>query len=190
MEVLRFNEREELRDWLSAHAKDSKECWVAITRSTKEKKENELFYLDVVEEALCFGWIDSTLKRIDEQTLAQRLSKRGANSHWTELNKARLRRLIRQNKVTAEGRSVISDEELYHFELHPAIKQAIANNEALQESLKSLPPLYVKIRLDNIQSYPKQKEQCQKRWNKFVQTSLQQKTYGAWNDGGRLRDDE
>ena len=46
-------------------------------------------YIDVVEEALCFGWIDSTLKRLPDGRLAQRLSLRRKRSHWTELNKQR-----------------------------------------------------------------------------------------------------
>ena len=46
-------------------------------------------YLDVVEEALCFGWIDSTLKKLPDGRLAQRISPRRKNSHWTELNKQR-----------------------------------------------------------------------------------------------------
>ena len=64
-----------------------------------------LWYLDAVEEALCFGWIDSTVKTIDGVTL-QRFGKRVKNSQWTELNKERCRRLEALGLMTDSGRAV------------------------------------------------------------------------------------
>jgi uncharacterized protein YdeI (YjbR/CyaY-like superfamily) len=81
--------RQDLRDWLADHAASEKECWVVIDRA-----QANLSYLDVVEEAICFGWIDSTKKKLSETEVAQRLSPRSKKSQWTELNKERARRLI------------------------------------------------------------------------------------------------
>ncbi len=80
----------------------AKECWVVLSRS-KNPPSGVLPYLDVVEEALCFGWIDSTLKKLPDGRLAQRLSPRRKNSHWTELNKHRCEVLISNGLMTDAG---------------------------------------------------------------------------------------
>lgn len=67
-------------------------------------------YLDVVEEALCFGWIDSTLKRLPDGRLAQRLSPRQKRSHWTELNKQRCADLEAHGLMTDLGRAALQKE--------------------------------------------------------------------------------
>ena len=64
-------------------------------------------YLDVVEESLCFGWIDSTLKRLPDGRLAQRLSPRQKRSHWTELNKQRCADLEQRGLMTDLGRAAL-----------------------------------------------------------------------------------
>ena len=67
-------------------------------------------YIDVVEEALCFGWIDSTLKKLPDGRLAQRLSPRRKNSHWTELNKQRCQDLEKRGLMTLAGKRVIPSD--------------------------------------------------------------------------------
>ena len=104
--LLEFTQRQQLRDWLQENHVSSKECWVVMSRS-KNPPVGVLPYLDVVEEALCFGWIDSTVKKLPDGKLAQRLSPRRKNSHWTELNKERCRRLIQEGKMTDAGLKVI-----------------------------------------------------------------------------------
>lgn len=104
--LLEFTERQQLREWLLENHSSAKECWVVMSRS-KNPPAGVLPYLDVVEEALCFGWIDSTLKKLPDGRLAQRLSPRKKNSHWTELNKERCRRLIREGLMTEAGQQAI-----------------------------------------------------------------------------------
>ena len=103
--LLEFTQRQQLRDWLLENHTSAKECWVVMSRS--KNPVGVLPYLDVVEEALCFGWIDSTMKRLPDGRLAQRLSPRRKKSHWTELNKERCRRLIQEGKMTDAGLNVI-----------------------------------------------------------------------------------
>ena len=62
----------------------------------------------MVEEALCFGWIDSTLKRLPDGRLAQRLSPRRKHSHWTELNKQRCADLEARGLMTEAGRQALA----------------------------------------------------------------------------------
>lgn len=103
--LLEFTQRRQLRQWLMENHSSAKECWVIISRS-KTPPAGVLPYLDVVEEALCFGWIDSTLKKLPDGRLAQRLSPRRKNSHWTELNRQRCEALIINGLMTDAGLKV------------------------------------------------------------------------------------
>ena len=91
--LLSFSERNQLRAWFEANHQTETCCWVACNRS-KQPKPDTLFYIDIVEEALCFGWIDSTLRNIDG-VLIQRFSPRKKKSHWTQTN---INRCIELNK--------------------------------------------------------------------------------------------
>ena len=83
------------------------QCWVVTYRS-RQPEWPAIPYLDVVEEALCFGWIDSTLKRLPDGRLAQRLSPRRKRSHWTELNKQRCSDLEARGLMTDSGRKALA----------------------------------------------------------------------------------
>ena len=105
--LLEFQERRQLREWLQENHSTAKDCWVVTSRS-KNQPMGVLPYLDVVEEALCFGWIDSTLKKLPDGRLAQRLSPRRKNSHWTELNKKRCQELESRGLMTLAGRKALN----------------------------------------------------------------------------------
>ncbi|MBE6203662.1 MAG: hypothetical protein E7135_08415 [Rikenellaceae bacterium] len=105
--LLHCTTREELRQWLVENHATVRECWVVMTRS-KHPVEGVIPYLDVVEEALCFGWIDSTMKSLSDGRLVQRLSPRRRGSHWTELNKQRCADLERRGLMTEAGRSELA----------------------------------------------------------------------------------
>jgi uncharacterized protein YdeI (YjbR/CyaY-like superfamily) len=108
--LLEYNDREQLRRWLEENHTTSHHCWVAIYRG-KTPKTDALPYHIVVEEALCFGWIDSTLKRLPDGRLAQRLSPRRKNSRWTELNIARVHDLEHRGLMTTAGLSALPNHE-------------------------------------------------------------------------------
>lgn len=104
---LDFSKREQLRSWLEEHHASVRCCWVPCNRS-KTPREDAIPYLDVVEEALCFGWIDSTCKKMPDGRLAQRLSPRRKGSHWTELNKRRCADLELRGLMTDAGRKALA----------------------------------------------------------------------------------
>lgn len=107
--LLEFTHRDQLRNWLLEHGEEAKECWIAMYRSKRPPCPAAcLPYIDVVEEALCFGWIDSTLKRLSDGRLAQRLSPRRKRSHWTELNKQRCADLEQRGLMTDAGRRALA----------------------------------------------------------------------------------
>ena len=106
--LLTFTNRSQLREWFERNHLSERCCWVACNRS-KTAKPDTLSYLEIVEEALCFEWIDSTLKKRPDGRLAQRLSPRRKGSHWTDLNLQRCLDLERRGLMTEYGRKVLRD---------------------------------------------------------------------------------
>ena len=104
--LLDFRYRSQLREWLQENHSTAREYWVVTSRS-KTPTEGIIPYVEVVEEALCFGWIDSTVKRLPDGRLAQRLSPRRKNSHWTNLNKRRCQELESRGLMTPAGRDAL-----------------------------------------------------------------------------------
>ena len=100
--ILSLDHRADFRTWLSQHAATEDECWIEVKRG-KPVDNIHFWYLDAVEEALCFGWIDSTVKKMPDGRLAQRISPRRPNSHWTELNILRCQELERRGLMTEAG---------------------------------------------------------------------------------------
>ena len=104
--LLEYSERRQLRSWLEEHHSSASHCWVTCNRK-KTPRQDSIPYLDVVEEALCFGWIDSTYKVMPDGRLAQRLSPRRKKSHWTQLNRQRCEDLERRGLMTEAGREAL-----------------------------------------------------------------------------------
>lgn len=105
--LLECTDRLQLQQWLMDNRTTAKECWVTMYR-TKTPRTDCIPYLEVVEEALCFGWIDSTVKRLPDGRCAQRISPRRKGSHWTDLNRQRCADLERRGLMTDAGRMAIS----------------------------------------------------------------------------------
>jgi uncharacterized protein YdeI (YjbR/CyaY-like superfamily) len=90
--TIELKDRSAWRAWLDKYHQTLTEIWLL---SDDRSEEPTLTYLDAVEEAICFGWIDGIQKRFSTYELAQRFTPRKRKSNWTELNKERARRLIR-----------------------------------------------------------------------------------------------
>ena len=96
-----------MRSWLEKNSEKEKEVWLVYYRKSSGKKR--IPYNDAVEEALCFGWIDSTAKKIDEEKFAQKFTPRNPKSPISEMNKERVRRLIKAKKMTEKGLTAIKN---------------------------------------------------------------------------------
>ncbi len=95
--TFRANNREAWRSWLEVNHDIAGEIWLLFD----DRPENpSVSYLDSVEEAICFGWIDGIQKRYSPAEKAQRFTPRRPRGTWTELNKARARRLIELGLMT------------------------------------------------------------------------------------------
>jgi uncharacterized protein YdeI (YjbR/CyaY-like superfamily) len=107
-ETLYVTTRDDFRKWLEENHKSSKEIW--LIQYKKATKKPSINYVDAVEEALCFGWIDGTQKSMDTERYALRFSPRRTKSNWTETNKERARRLISEGKMTEAGWATLPAE--------------------------------------------------------------------------------
>ena len=105
--ILAFGCRAELRLWLQNNHQTAKECWV-VSYVVHKPQWDAIRYVDIVEEALCFGWIDSTKKKLHDGRLVQRLSPRRECSNWTELNKRRCLELESRGLMTDAGRKALA----------------------------------------------------------------------------------
>ena len=99
--TLYVTNRNDWRSWLAKNYDKEKEIWLIYYRKLSGKQR--IPYNDAVEEALCYGWIDSNLKGIDEEKFAQRFTPRKPKSKLSEMNKERVLRLIEQDKMTSIG---------------------------------------------------------------------------------------
>ena len=96
-----FKNKEEWRNWLNKNQKKYKEIW--LIHYKKYSNKIGLNHFDAVEEALCFGWIDSTLKKIDEERYMLRYSPRKEKSVWSKINKETAEKMIKLSKMTDSG---------------------------------------------------------------------------------------
>src|SRR5690349_333448 len=99
-------DRSTWRSWLAANYASEREVWVVFQK--KHTGRIGMSYEESVEEALCFGWIDSIVKRLDDDSYARKFTPRTDNTNWSESNKRRVARCIKDGRMTAIGLAKIS----------------------------------------------------------------------------------
>ena len=185
--ILNITTREEFRKWLTDNHNKESECWM-VAKKGKNPPTDCVWYLDAVEEVLCFGWIDTTHKKIDGVDM-QRFTPRAIRSPWPELNKERCRRLEKLGLMTDAGRSVLPDMSEKGFVIDSEIYQAFQDKPDAWKNFQSFPELYQRVRIDSIQRDKKKDRQVfDKRLKKLIDQSQAGKMFGDWNDYGRLID--
>lgn len=104
-ETIYVTTREEFREWLEKNHKIRKEIW--LIQYKKVTRKPSIPYVDAVEEAICFGWIDGFEKGMDDQRYAKRFTRRRPKSNWTDTNIERARKMIEEGKMTEAGRATL-----------------------------------------------------------------------------------
>ena len=183
--LLSAKNRDELRQWLLENYNTESECWVVVKRG-RPVADGTFWYIDAVEEAMCFGWIDSTTKKMDNGITAQRLAPRRKGSLWSELNKERCRRMERLGRMTDAGRAMLPDMPEQGFVIDRVILEALQADPEIWRNFQKFPPLYQRVRIDTIQIKKKQPELFQSRLQKLLDNTKANIMYGEWNDNGRL----
>lgn len=183
--LLPAKNRDELRAWLIEHYNIEKECWIVVKRG-RPIDNGTFWYIDAVEEAMCFGWIDSTIKKLDNCITVQKFAPRRKGSIWSELNKERCRRMERLGRMTDAGRAVLPDMSEKGFVIDKDILDALKSDIEIWSNFQKFPPLYQRVRIDTIQIKKKQPELFRRRLQKLLFNTKQGIMYGEWNDNGRL----
>lgn len=141
--------REEWREWLEDNHHCQEGIWLVYYK--KHTGKPRIPYEDAVEEALCFGWIDSIVKRVDEETYVQKFTPRRKRSVWSKLNKVRAIRLIKSGRMTPLGLEKIEEakkngiwQNAYtskkRVEMPEDLKDALSSNKIAESFFNVLTP--------------------------------------------------
>src|SRR5437016_2817966 len=153
-------DRKAWRKWLEKNHATSDGVWLIYDKKASGKKRLE--YSDAVEEALCFGWIDSTLRPLDDERYMQRFTPRKPNSGWSALNKQRIEKMIDQDLMAKAGLEKIEEakrngawEKLDHIEalkLPEDFEKALSKNKKAKTNFENFPQFTKKQFLYRINS--------------------------------------
>ncbi|MFC1760616.1 YdeI family protein [Planctomycetota bacterium] len=153
MEQVYVKTRTAWRNWLRKNQKKNTGIWLVFYK--KHTGKPSLDYNDAVEEALCFGWIDSIIKKIDDERYVRKFTPRKATSRWSESNKKRVTKLIKQGLMTPSGLALIkqakkaglwaqADRPHIPEEMPRELQLALAKNKKAKRFFDQLVPTYQK----------------------------------------------
>jgi uncharacterized protein YdeI (YjbR/CyaY-like superfamily) len=103
LQLIEPGNRAEWREWLIQNHTQKESIWLAVAK----KGHAGVSVPEAVEEALCFGWIDSTANKLDEKRYKLLLAPRKRNSVWSKINKARVTKLIKAKLMQPAGMAMI-----------------------------------------------------------------------------------
>jgi len=179
MKTLLVTERRDWRAWLESHHEKEKEIWLIFHK--KHTGKARLAYDDAVEEAICFGWIDSILKRRDEQTYIQKFTPRNLDSRWSRLNIERAKKMIAAGLMTSAGLARIDPSLLArkadprpvkraeNLEIPAFILEALDADRPARDFFQTLAPSYRRLFCGWVAS-AKKEETRQKRLAEMLAT--------------------
>jgi uncharacterized protein YdeI (YjbR/CyaY-like superfamily) len=140
-------DRDEWRAWLERHHASEPEIWLVYAK--KHTGKPSVRYAEAVEEALCFGWIDTTVNRLDDDHYIQRFTPRTGTRKWSKLNRERFRRLVKEGRMTDAGRAKLPSDVRAPPRRLPTgarvpkfIRSALAAHPLAQRSFAALAPTY------------------------------------------------
>lgn len=161
--TLYVTDRKVWRSWLSKNHKKEPEIWLIYYR--KDSGKPCIPYDDAVLEALCYGWIDSTVKKIDEERFTQRFCPRRPKSKLSQTNLERVRELVKHKKMTKAGLRAIEhvfdpeNDDPEEFTIPPDILNAIKTNKDAWKHFQMMPGSYKRIRIAYIESRKRHSEE-------------------------------
>jgi len=166
METFYTSNRQEWKQWLSEHFDSSQEIWFVFPM--KESNESSLSYNDAVEEALCFGWIDSTIKHIDPLHRAQRFTPRKPRSPYSRPNIERLIWLESQGMIHQSIRESVLPIINAPYIFPDDIISILEKDKELWNNYQNLPLPYRRIRIAYIDAARKRPDEFKKRLDSFI----------------------
>ena len=171
--VLKIKTRTDWRNWLQQNFNIENEVWLVYAK--KLTGEQRIQYNDAVEEALCFGWIDSTNKTLDKDHTIQRFTPRQTKSSYSQPNIERLRWLAENNlihnSILTAIKEIISKEYVFPIDILVEIK----NNKIAWENYLKFTEPYKRIRIAYIESARKRPDEFTKRLTNFIKKTQNNK---------------
>lgn len=168
--------RSQWRRWLARNHDQAPEIWLVHYR--KGTGNPSLDYNHAVEEALCFGWIDSILKKLDDDRYAQRYSPRRPKSKLSEANRVRIQRLIAEGKMTEAGLAKVKDRFEEPFRIAPDILKALKEDKAIWKTFQAFPESYQQVRIGWIETARNRSDEFQKRLDYLLKMTAEGKQFG------------
>jgi uncharacterized protein YdeI (YjbR/CyaY-like superfamily) len=176
METFYITNRKDWRVWLRKNHKKKNEVWLVYYK--KHTGKPRIPYNDAVEEALCYGWIDSIIKRVDDEKYVRKFTPRRPGSRWSKLNIERAKKMIDQKKMTKPGLVLFKKRLARYIPGKPALPAkinipadlwcALAKNKIAMENFKRFAHGYKRTYLMYINA-AKKKETRARRIKKVVE---------------------
>lgn len=166
----------EVRKWFEKNHNKEKEIWFVF--HTKDSGKSFVPYTDILDEALCLGWIDSTVKKIGPDSRAQRFTPRRSKSPVSELNKAKMRRLILEKRMTPAGLAVVDTLDPGKFIIPPEILKELKRDNVVWENFQTFDQNYQHLKIKWIVGAKSRPEDFRKRLAYFLKMTKKGKKYG------------
>ena len=176
------------RKWLIKNCKSKKDIWLIYYR--KKSGKPRISYNSAVEEALCYGWIDSIVKSIDMQRYAQRFSPRKSNSVLSQMNRERVRLLVAKKKMTKAGFSALAHvydpkKDVPKLVIPVDTLITLKKNKDAWKNFQKFPEAYKRIRIAYIERRRNQGAlEYERSLQHFIKMTAQNKRIGfvkEWN---------
>ena len=168
-----FIDRKEWRKWLETNFETEDDIWLEYPSKKTGKKR--ILYNDAVEEALCFGWIDSTVKSLNKETTIQRFCKRRKNSSFSQPNIERLKWLFENNLIHDSIRNKVLEIIQQEFVYPEDIIIQLKVDKTVWENYQNFSEPYKRIRIAYIDSARKRPDEFDKRLNNFIEKTKENK---------------
>jgi uncharacterized protein YdeI (YjbR/CyaY-like superfamily) len=180
-EVFYPKTRKQWRDWLVNNHRKKDEIW--LRRFKKASGKASISYDDLVEECLCFGWIDGTIKRLDEESNVQRITPRRSKSFLSELNRQRVWKLQSEGLMTQAGLEAVAGQigsPQEPFEIPDWIENRLREDPVVWENFTAFPKLYRRLKIGWItEAGQRRRDEMQRRLNYLIKKTKQGKMYGT-----------
>jgi uncharacterized protein YdeI (YjbR/CyaY-like superfamily) len=164
------------RAWLQEHHRITPDIWLIDYRKAAGKPGVE--YNDAVEEALCFGWIDSIRKALDAERLVQRFSPRRSGSPYSQPNRERLRRMFEAGKVASALLPTVETVLRESFEAPEDVLAALKEDAAGWVHFQRYSPAYQRIRLAYVAAARDRPEEFDRRLRHLRRMNAKDRQFG------------
>jgi uncharacterized protein YdeI (YjbR/CyaY-like superfamily) len=168
-----FVDRKEWRKWLEANFETEEDIWLEYPLKKTGKKR--IIYNDAVEEALCFGWIDSTVKSFNDETTIQRFCRRRKKSTFSQPNIERLKWLVENDLIHHSMKDEVCNIIQQEFVFPEEIIKRLQTDKDVWKNYQNFSASYKRIRIAYIQDARKRADEFEKRLNSFINKTKKNK---------------